>query len=324
LGGDRATELLADKDKYLEMAGALDGATEVKRLSPPKPCPPIAKRPVGLSVTQIETWIRDPYAIYARHILRLEKLDRIGMSPSALDRGILIHQVMEEFVHDHMDTLPPDALENLLERGKAAFAPLAVWPTEHAFWTTRFGRAAEWFLEDETHWRAAGNSPLALEVWGRTQIDGFEIRAKADRIDLGPKGLVLQDYKTGQTPTLNQVASGLSPQLPLEAIIARGGGFENVPAQSVADLVYVRLSGGSDPGARKNVLPEKPKKDGPQSTDEIVELVLAGFRKWIEQYRDPAHPYPSRFAPLSQSFQGDYDHLARVRAWLAGGDGDEE
>src|SRR6185369_12958094 len=39
---------------------------------PPEPRPPVAARPRQLSVTQIETWIRDPYAIYASHILRLK------------------------------------------------------------------------------------------------------------------------------------------------------------------------------------------------------------------------------------------------------------
>src|SRR5207244_1609471 len=39
---------------------------------PARPRPPLAARPRQLSVTQIETWIRDPYAIYARYILHLK------------------------------------------------------------------------------------------------------------------------------------------------------------------------------------------------------------------------------------------------------------
>ena len=38
------------------------------RSQPPAPRPPVAARPRRLSVTEIETWLRDPYAIYARHV----------------------------------------------------------------------------------------------------------------------------------------------------------------------------------------------------------------------------------------------------------------
>ena len=34
-----------------------------------------------MSVTRIETWIANPYAIFARDILRLEKLPTLGERP---------------------------------------------------------------------------------------------------------------------------------------------------------------------------------------------------------------------------------------------------
>ena len=37
----------------------------------PAPTPPVEARPRALSVTEIETWLRDPYAIYARRVLGL-------------------------------------------------------------------------------------------------------------------------------------------------------------------------------------------------------------------------------------------------------------
>ena len=47
----------------------LDHVEKVMPIKAPQPRPPIAMRPRRLSVTEIETWIRDPYAIYARRIL---------------------------------------------------------------------------------------------------------------------------------------------------------------------------------------------------------------------------------------------------------------
>ncbi len=54
----------------LAVADGLD-AVEYRPSPPAAPRPPIAARPRQLSVTQIETWLGDPYAIYARHILGL-------------------------------------------------------------------------------------------------------------------------------------------------------------------------------------------------------------------------------------------------------------
>ncbi len=54
----------------------------------------------------------------------------------------------------------------------------------------------------------------------------FTLTARADRLDVaGDGGLAIIDYKTGTPPSPKEVRS-LSPQLPLEALIARAGGFE--------------------------------------------------------------------------------------------------
>src|SRR6516165_5720610 len=39
------------------------------------------------SVTEIEDWLRDPYTIYAKHILRLRPLDPVDTEPGAAERG---------------------------------------------------------------------------------------------------------------------------------------------------------------------------------------------------------------------------------------------
>ena len=54
------------------------GPRPVRRSRSPAPKPPRAARPTSLSVTEIEHWLRDPYTIYAKHILRLTPLDPIG------------------------------------------------------------------------------------------------------------------------------------------------------------------------------------------------------------------------------------------------------
>ena len=63
----------------------------------PSPCPPLASRPRQFSATEIDIWITDPYAIYAKKILRLKPLDDIDRSADAALRGILFHDALADF-----------------------------------------------------------------------------------------------------------------------------------------------------------------------------------------------------------------------------------
>ena len=67
-------------------------------MKPPQPKPPLAARPRGLSVTEIETLVRDPYAIYAKHVLRLDELEPLGRAPDYALRGTLIHAALGDFI----------------------------------------------------------------------------------------------------------------------------------------------------------------------------------------------------------------------------------
>ena len=74
----------------------------------------------GLPVTAVETWIRDPYALYAERILNLRALEPIDADPGAADRGSIVHDVLEDFIAAHPDTLPDDAERVLIDIGKGA------------------------------------------------------------------------------------------------------------------------------------------------------------------------------------------------------------
>src|SRR6202021_4207876 len=83
-------------EQYVHFALALDAPDKVKPVEQPAPTPPRAARPLRLSVTAIEDWLRDPYTIYARHILKLEPLDPVDMPLSAADRGSAIPHALGE------------------------------------------------------------------------------------------------------------------------------------------------------------------------------------------------------------------------------------
>src|SRR5215467_11096282 len=82
-GDARWMQAQARGERYVAMARALDHADRVEPIKAPEPRPPRAARPTALSVTEIEHWLREPYTIYAKHILRLARLDPVAMPRSA-------------------------------------------------------------------------------------------------------------------------------------------------------------------------------------------------------------------------------------------------
>ncbi len=305
---------------YHGWALKLDEPGDAARSELPAPKPPAEARPRELPVTDIETWIRDPYALYARRVLGLRHLDAPAAPADARLRGNVIHAVLETFLRRHRDSLPPDseALAELLELGRAQFGPWLRQPQIAALWWPRFERAMRWFVGYERERRAAGFRPALLETSGRLDIAApaaaFTLTAKADRIDRrdGDGALAVLDYKTGNPPTPKQVHSGLTPQLPLEAAIAKGGGFPELSPGAIAELVYIRLGGGAEPGEAGRIESKPNAREQIPSAEELTRQALERLKAWVARFDDPATPYLSRPRPQFVRYAGHYDHLARV------------
>jgi ATP-dependent helicase/nuclease subunit B len=296
----------------------LDQPRKITPVEPPRPRPPVAARPRKLSVTQVETWVRDPYAIFARHVLKLRALDPIDADPGALERGLVIHKALDVFIRAHPDRLPPDALQQLVRCGEAAFRQWIDRPSVRAFWWPRFQRIAKWFVDWERGRRAVGIRTLGTELSGKLTLTvaggSFDLHCIADRINAAPDGsLVILDYKTGQPPTDKQVNSGLSPQLPLEAAIAMGGGFADIGKRTVGTLAHVRLSGGMPAGEYRQLNATVDGADA--SVEALAQRAREGLEKRIMQFDFERTAYLSRPRPQWLNRSGDYDHLARVKEW---------
>lgn len=283
---------------------------------PPEPRPPLEARPRRLSVTQVETWVRDPYAVYARHILALKALEPIDAAPDAAGRGTAIHAALERFVRDTADGLPGDALDRLLAYGREAFGAMLDRPAVRAFWWPRFERIAQWFLEQESD-RRRTIATLATEVSGEMQFAGpagpFTLRATADRIDRLPGGgLAIIDYKTGAAPSKTDLETGYAPQLPLEAAMASAGAFTGIGGAGVDALSVWRLSG---------VHPAGEIKDYKVAVADVAEEARAGLQSFIALFDNPATPYFARPKPDVAPRFSDYEHLARLKEWALGDHG---
>ncbi len=323
-GEARWKEARAAGERYVHFADELDRPEKVVPIPQPAPKPPRATRPLKLSVTAIEDWLRDPYSIYAKHILRLDALDPVDMPLSAADRGSAIHAAIGEFTKSHADKLPDDPVRALREIGEKHFAPLMERPEARALWWPRFQRIANWFAEWEAS-RRGHIDAIEAEIKGEIpiQLDNertFHLSARADRIERRADGtFAILDYKTGQPPTGKQVRMGLSPQLTLEAAILREGGFEGIAAgASVSELVYVRLSGNNPPGEERS-LELKIKNETPQPPNEAADYARQQLEALIRKFESEDEPYRSLVLSMWTNRYGTYDDLARIKEWSAAG-----
>jgi ATP-dependent helicase/nuclease subunit B len=316
---------------YVHYAADIDRPDKVVPVKQPEPRPPRETRPLKMSVTAIEDWLRDPYTIYARFILKLDPLDLVDMPLSAADRGSAIHEALGEFTQIHADALPADTVRALREIGGKYFAPLMERPEARALWWPRFQRIAAWFAEWEQARRGQIHA-IKAETKGEIGIPLDDIRtfvlsARADRIERRDDGsFAILDYKTGQPPTGKQVRMGLSPQLTLEAAILREGGFADIPANSkVGELVYVRLSGNNPPGEQRTLELKIRPNDTPQPPDEAADSARRKLEALIRAFDDEQQAYTSLNLSMWSNRYGAYDDLARIKEWsAAGGLGIEE
>ncbi len=308
---------------FRSLAAALDAGTGPlpPRLRRPAPRPDPALFPRSLSVTEIETLVRDPYGIFARHVLGLDALEPVAVQPSASDRGTIVHAVLGGFAERFPEGLPAlDEAEQVLYALAAdAFGPIAdAYPELYAEWWPRFVRLAEAFLAWEAE-RRPGIRRVDAEAGGRWALDipgghVLSLRARADRIETRRDGgHTIIDFKTGQPPSTREVFAGFSPQLTLEAAMLSAGAFKGVErAAETPDLLYIRAGGGKTP---LDPAPLKPPRGDGRTLPELVEAHVAGLRQLVGAFMAGEASYLSRPYPKYAKAYSDYDHLARVREW---------
>jgi ATP-dependent helicase/nuclease subunit B len=316
LAGLGAGDALEPGEPWLGWARERDAVRERCTIQAPAPRPPLALRPRSLSVSDVERWIANPYAIFAKKILKLERLPALGQEPGAALRGSIVHEALSRFARQYPERLPADIKGELMAIATTVLEDWTGNARVAAFWVPRLERFAEWFAETEPQ-RRSNTHLVHAEVDGAMVLTApagpFTLRARADRIDQGGAGAIVTDYKTASEQQIRTLAgragNGLAPQLPLEAAILLAAGFTGIAGGPLAELRYISASGGEPPGVEIAIKAGDPAQLARQAHDGLLRLV--------RDFDDVGTPYRAvRRAQFNYRFD-DYAHLARAGEWLS-------
>lgn len=312
LAGADALDAVDETARFSRWLIDLDRPGAVTPVGAPAPRPPLDARPRRLAVTRFEKLMRDPYGIYARHVLGLEALGDHGAPAGAADLGNLLHRTFERFVETGAGPDPAGARARLAALLAEEAAAYGLDGAMGAYWRTRLDAALDWFLAFDAERRAAGD-PAVIEGKGERAFDvagrPFTLYAYADRIDRLKDGRAhLIDYKSGGLPTLDQMKAAFKPQLPLTALIVEAGGFEALGPAAVAGFGYVKSLN------RKGTADDYSGAEGADARA-MIRQAREGFEKLVAHFDDPSTPYLSQPRPQYADDWGDYDRLARRREW---------
>ena len=175
-----------------------------------------------ISATRLESWARCPFSYFLGHVLRLSALDtpEETVAISALDRGGLMHKILERFIRES-DTPPPGQDWNPEDRVRLTLIAHQEFARVESRGVT--GKPILWeldkeeilsdldtFLEEDANLRQTlGSTSIEVELkFGSedntpTVTDAespLRFRGQIDRIDLTADGrtVLVIDYKTGK------------------------------------------------------------------------------------------------------------------------------
>ncbi len=242
------------------------------------PMPPADRSAVY--VTELELLIHNPYAFYARHILRLKPKDDWWVDPGAKDFGTMVHSVIENYKIEKAKTTDQMILEIVERLDSAARQILPQGSVVLYFWHKRFTQIAPAILQ-MLNASYGGESEIKLE----TKIAGRVVRAIADRV----WDNVVLDIKTGSAPNKSQLEQGNMPQLPIEAFM-RGASIMQFLQLQNNNVKLIEYSG-----------------------DQAQNMINASVQKVSElfgRYSKDAEPY--EYYETSDPKYKAYDDLARA------------
>jgi len=275
----------------------------------PAPLPPAELRPKRIAVTDVDRLKADPYAFYARRILRLMPLDPVDADASAAWRGTAVHAILEQWAK--VDGCVPEALH---ARALAMLDEEGTHPMMRALWRPRLIEAIDWIAARIAAQAAIGRTVLAVEREGHVEMAGIKLSGKFDRIDRMPDGtLAVIDYKTGMPPSPAAVRAGFSLQLGLLGLIAERGGYDGITG-AVRAFEYWSLGKRADSFGYVTSPVDPAGKGGKDLPDEFIATAARHLKDAIDRWLTGDEAFTAKLHPDFAPY-AEYDQLMRRDEW---------
>ncbi len=288
---------------YLQWASELYAAEQYVPALAPEPKPVAARRPKTMAVSALDRLTNDPYWLYARYVLGLKELDAIDAEPEARELGILVHEAMRMLTlhwNSAQREATPDELETIL---RSALAPFEARPEARLFWQHRLQRALEFVNEKETDRRRTSPQVEPEKTLKHTLDFGdsaLTLQGRIDRLESGPDGVRIGDYKTGEAPKEKNIRDGQAMQLLAYALLLE------IDGEQVAGLDYWELPAGRRAGGLNSM----------EGSDLHEQELLAKLHETLSIFMDPATALLAK--PISGSaerYTNPYDGISRYDEW---------
>ena len=319
--------VLGTGQHYLDWARRIDRVDRARPVGRPNPKPPVEKRwsrkGREVSITGVSKWIRDPYSLFGREVLRLEPLEPLDAPMDARQFGTAMHAAIEHYLNE-VDTPGDPAFAPRLEahfqrelrRGGYTEAQVH---KEQARIETLSRQLIDWFASRQR----AGFSVAGTEVGAEHVLEDldFTLVGVLDLVERRDDGTyAFTDFKTGNPSSASVVAAGFDLQLPLAGWLAAQDALSGHGPGDTAQMGYVRIKGSNDDFKYASAV--KSGKDG-TTPGELMAQSIAILRTLIERFDRPETGYASQPRAQYTHDYGDYDDLARRAEWMAAGpDGD--
>lgn len=302
---------LAHETEILSFARRLDQpALSQKPHERPAPLPTADQRKVAISITQMDMLKADPYAFYARNILKLEALKPVDADPDPAWKGTLVHKIIEDWTKS--GERDPDSLVAFAE---TALTDSSVAPALRLLWQPRIIAGLRWVATEIAANAADGRSIETFETRAEGEISGIRVHGRIDRIDRQADGdLVVVDYKTGGPPPKAKVAAGYALQLGLSGALVEAQAVKGLSGK-VAGFEYWSLAKkNGDFGYVASPLSKKA-KDGELDASTFADFARAEAGAAIGRWLIGDAPFKAKLKPDYAVYK-DYDQLMRLDEWL--------
>jgi ATP-dependent helicase/nuclease subunit B len=186
--------------------------------------------PSSLSVSAHGDLVDCPYRFFSAHGLGLKPKEAVSEALQKSGYGEKVHLCLEIFHHGAAGWPEPftgpvsdanrDAAIRCLENiSRTVFTRDLEDNFEHRAWlrrwTTRIPEYIDWQIRHQQDWKVS-RAELRAEI----QLDkGRTLKGRLDRVDIGPAGESIIDYKTGSSPRQEEVDEGEKVQLPSYALL---------------------------------------------------------------------------------------------------------